>query len=128
MIPNSEILARPERRHFTADYKRRIIREAKACTQPGEVGALLRREGLYSSHLAEWRKTIKLAEEKALIPQRRGPKIVSDPRDAELARLRKEVDRLLQRLRHAEAIIGVQKKVSELLGITLAAPEFEEKK
>lgn len=116
-------MAKPERRHFTAEYKRRIVREADACTQPGEIGALLRREGLYSSLLTEWRRTVRLAEREALTPRKRGPKPAADAKEEEIARLRQEVDRLKDRLRQAEVIIDVQKKVAALLGNPIDAPK-----
>lgn len=116
---NPEVTPKPDRRQFTADYKRRIVREANACTRPGEVGALLRREGLYSSHLTSWRQALKAAEDTALSPHKRGPKVALDPRDTEVARLRQEVERLKGRLERAEVIIDVQKKLSGLLGMPL---------
>lgn len=127
-LPNPEVTPRPDRRRFTADYKRRIVREANACTQPGEVGALLRREGLYSSHLTTWRQALKAAEESALSPHKRGPKVTKDPRDAEIARLRQEVERLKSRLDKAEVIIDVQKKLAGLLGVPLNRQQPEETK
>jgi transposase len=72
--PDPEVAAAPKRRQFSAAYKRRIVREADACQVPGEVGALLRREGLYSSHLRHWRKQVEASGQAALAPERRGPK------------------------------------------------------
>ena len=91
-----------------------------ACTKAGELGALLRREGLYSSHLTSWRAQATRGELAGLEPKKRGPKPKSvDPRDKQLAALERENAKLKRRLEHAEAIIAVQKKVSQLLGIAL---------
>ena len=114
--PNPEVAERARRRQFTAAYKLRVLQEADACA-PGEVGALLRREGLYSSHLQTWRQQRDQGVLAALAPQRRGRPATS-ARDQELARLRRENEQLTQRLAAAEAIIDVQKKVSALLGLT----------
>ena len=108
-----EVVAKATRRRFTAAYKRKILRAADACTQPGAIGVLLRREGLYSSHLDKWRK--QRAQEQ-LGAQKRGRK--ADPQAAEVTRLRQENERLQARLQQAETIIAVQKKLSELLGLT----------
>jgi transposase-like protein len=91
------------------------LQEADACTQYGEVGALLRREGLYSSHLSTWRRQRQQGELQGLAPAKRGRK--ADPLAAENARLQRETERLKAQLARAELIIGVQKKVSELLGL-----------
>jgi transposase-like protein len=109
-----------KRRTFTAEYKRRILREADACTEPGEVGALLRREGLYSSHLTSWRKQRQRGELAGLSPKKRGRKGHSKTVSAkEYERLQRENRRLRQRLEQAELIIDIQKKASEMLGIPL---------
>ncbi|MCA9233080.1 MAG: hypothetical protein KDA57_20705 [Planctomycetales bacterium] len=122
--PASEVPEVPEkasRRRFDAEYKLRILDEADRCTEPGQLGELLRREGLYSSHLASWRKQQKEGALNGLREKKRGRKAKrQDPKDLELARLRREKRRLEDRLRQAETIIEVQKKVSELLGIPLA--------
>jgi transposase-like protein len=118
--PDPEVAALPKRRQFSAAYKRRIVREAKACQVPGEVGALLRREGLYSSHLTHWRKEIEASEQAALAPKRRGPK--PDLAKVESRRvevLEREVTRLRQKLGRAEQIIEAQKKLCELLGLPM---------
>lgn len=107
--PNPEVSPKPGRRRFTAEYKRRIVREADACTQLGEVGSLLRREGLYSSHVTGWRQSLRQAEEVALRAKKRGPKIKKDLKEDELGRLRRENDRLKDELRKAEVIIDIQK-------------------
>jgi transposase-like protein len=112
--PDTEVLAKPKRRTFTAAYKRRIVEEAAAC-EHGEVAALLRRERLYSSHLAKWRTQFAEGGVKAL-SSKRGPK----PRDrsaAEIDKLRKTNARLQKKLEQAELIIEVQKKVSALFAI-----------
>ena len=116
-VPDPEVVVKAERRRFTAEYKRRILQAADACTQPGEVGALLRREGLYSSHLTTWRGQRERGELQGLTPAKRGPK--ADPQAAEVARLQRENDRLQAQLERAELIIDVQKKVSQLLGLSL---------
>lgn len=118
---DSEVLERPRRRRFTAVYKLRIVQEADAAAEFKQVGALLRREGLYSSQLAVWRR---LRDTGALdaLGQPRGRK-PADPAVAELARMQHENARLARRLAVAEEIIAVQKKVSALLGIALEEPE-----
>jgi transposase-like protein len=124
-VPNPEVPAKAQRRKFTAEYKLRIVREAERCKQPGEVGALLRREGLYSSLLTAWRREMEQGARAALRSKKRGPKVrVVDPRVKELER---ENARLRKRLEHAEIIIAVQKKISELLGIPLESPDDEKK-
>ena len=112
-----EVLAKAGRRRFTAEYKRRVLQEADACTKPGELGALLRREGLYSSHLSAWRAARGRGELAGLSPRRRGPKAQPpDPRDKRIAELEREVRRLRER---AEGLVEVQKQRSQLLGIEL---------
>lgn len=118
--PETEVTEKAKRRRYSAEYKARILREADACTKPGELGALLRREGLYSSHLASWRGQASRGELAALEPKKRGPKPkVADSRDKQLAAQEREIAKLQRRLEQAQAIIEVQKKVSQLLGITL---------
>jgi transposase-like protein len=124
--PETEVSEKAKRRRFTAEYKARILRESEGCKQPGEIGALLRREGLYSSHLVAWREQARRGELAALSPQKRGPKAVPvDPRDKEIAGLRREIAQQTQRAERAEAIIEVQKKLSRLLGIVLPEPPEE---
>jgi transposase-like protein len=123
-VPDPEVVAKPERRHFAAEYKRRILQEAEACTQPGELGALLRREGLYSSHLTTWRRQRERGEWQGLTPAKRGRP--SSPEAAELAKLRRENERLRAQLERAELIIEVQKKVSQLLGLPTPAESDEQ--
>jgi transposase len=118
--PDPEVAALPKRRQFSAAYKRRIVREANACQVPGEIGALLRREGLYSSHLTHWRREVEIGENAALAPKPRGPK--PDLAKAESRRveaLEREVIRLRQKLGRAEQIIEAQKKLCELLGLPM---------
>jgi transposase len=115
-LPNPEIEPKANRRHFSAAEKLRILQEADECTEPGQVGALLRREGLYSSHLSNWRQLRDDGQLQALTPRQRGPKPTLDPQAQELARLKKENARLQARLAQAEMIIDVQKKVAQLLG------------
>ena len=111
----SEVLARAQRRRFGADYKRRILAEADQCHQSGQLGALLRREGLYSSHLTCWRQQ---RERGGLGTLKRG-KPAADPAVKEVARLQRENRRLQFRLNQAETIIAVQKKLCTLLGLPL---------
>jgi transposase-like protein len=118
--PETEVTEKAKRRRYTAEHKVRVLREADACTKAGELGALLRREGLYSSHLTSWRAQATRGELAGLEPKKRGPKPKAvDPRDKQLAALERENAKLKRRLEHAEAIIAVQKKVSQLLGISL---------
>lgn len=112
--------ARARRRRFTAAYKLRILQEAAHCAD-GQLGALLRREGLYSSHLEKWRRQRAQGALAALTPQRRGRRATTRA-EAELALLRQENERLTQQLAAAQTVIEIQKKVSVLLGLTLPAP------
>jgi transposase len=120
-LANPEVVERPRRRRFTAAYKLRIVQEADAAVEFKQVGALLRREGLYSSQLAVWRRSRDAGALSAL-GQPRGRK-PADPAVADLARLQRENAQLARRLAIAEEIIAVQKKVSALLGIALDEPE-----
>jgi transposase-like protein len=115
--PDPQVTPKAERRRFNAEYKLRILSEADACTERGQLGALLRREGLYSSHLEKWREQRARGALAGLTPQRRGRK--PDPQAAEVARLRRENAQLQARLQQAETIIEVQKKLSALLGLNL---------
>jgi transposase-like protein len=124
-IPDPEVVPKAKRRRFTAAYKLRIIREADACTEPGQIGALLRREGLYSSYLSKWRQQQKEGQLQALSSRKRGRKS-KDPSVAELAELRRENERLRARLEQTEIIIDVQKKLSKLLGLTADTTESDE--
>jgi transposase-like protein len=100
-----------------------VLAEADACTQRGEIGALLRREGLYRSHLAKWREQRRAGGVLGLEPQKRGPKV--DAQAAEVARLLRENERLQARLQQAETIIDVQKKLSTLLGLTMTEQDVK---
>jgi transposase-like protein len=123
--PDPEVVQRPVRRRFTADYKQRILAEVDAAADTRTVGRILRREGLYSSHLANWRKTRDQSQRTAFEPKKRGPKpSPKNPLQAENAKLTRENTRLNKKLRRAELIIDLQKKVSQILGITL--PVLEE--
>lgn len=123
-MPKSEVVAKAKRKRFTAAEKLRILREVEACQGSGEIGALLRREGIYSSYLSTWRKQRELGVLDGLAPRKRGPKL--DPQAIELARLRRENERLQERLRRAELIIDVQKKVARMLGETIEAPDLDD--
>jgi transposase-like protein len=123
-IPDPAVSEKPVRRRFTAEYKLRILREADRSTESGQLGALLRREGLYSSHLSTWRQQRDEGTLAGLTPKRRGRKATPDaPLIAENERLKRETQRLAAKLRQAETIIEVQKKLSEILGIPLPPPD-----
>ena len=116
-----EVVAKPERRRFTVEYKLKIVKEADACKNPGEVGALLRREGLYSSHLSAWRAARDRGELVGAGRRKRGPKAKErDERDGRIAELERENRCLKARAERAEALVEVQKKLSRLLGIDLS--------
>ncbi len=115
-----EVLAKAKRRRFTLEYKRRILREAARCRQPGEVGALLRREGLYSSHLSAWRAARDRGELGGQGARKRGPEAKRpDLRAQRIVQLEREIARWQKRAERAEALVEVQKKLSELLGVAL---------
>ena len=115
-----QVVAKAIRRHFTAAFKLRILREAEACSKPGELSALLRREGLYSSHLTDWKKARELGELEALEPKTRGRKPIEvDPRDLKIAELEHQLARLTVRAERAEALVGLQKKLVQMLGRSL---------
>jgi transposase-like protein len=121
-----EVLAKAKRRNFTASYKLWMLAEADKCRQqPGQIGALLRREGLYSSHLTTWQRQREAGQMAGLKPQKRGRK--ANEEAAENIQLRHENKRLTRQLEQAELIIEAQKKLSEILGITLAQPKDGEK-
>jgi transposase len=116
----TEVTGKAKRRRFSAQEKLRILKQADACTKPGEQGALLRREGLYSSHLTEWRRARDAGELNALEPKKRGRKPAAiNPLEREVTELKRALAKAEARAQHAEAIVAVQKKVSELLGIQL---------
>lgn len=122
--PNPEVVARAKRRRFTGEYKQRILTQTDAAKGSGEMGAVLRREGLYSSHLTKWRRERKDGILDGLAPQKRGPKSKANPLASENQKLRRDNERLADRLRKAEIVIDVQKKVAMLLGRPF--PETEE--
>jgi transposase-like protein len=116
--PDPEVAEKRPRRKFTAKYKLRILAEADVCTQPGQMGALLRREGLYSSNLTTWRQQREKGILQAMAPKKRGRKQkVKNPLAKKVAQLEKENQRLQQKLKKADLIIEAQKKMSEILGI-----------
>ncbi len=115
-IPDPEVVPKAKRRKFSAEYKRRILEEADNCTEPGQIGALLRREGLYSSHLSTWRRQRDQGLVQALSPKKRGRKR-KDELEREVAKLQRENEQLQTSLEQAEMIIEVQKKLSEVLGL-----------
>jgi transposase-like protein len=112
-----EVLAKATRRRFTAEYKQKILQEADACSAPGAIGALLRREGLYSSYLTTWRAQRERGELAGLTPKKRGPAPQpKNPLAGRVAALEREVSRYKLRAERAEALVDLQKKVAELLG------------
>ena len=124
--PSPEVLEKPVRRRFSVEYKLKILAEADACFKTGQLGELLRREGLYSSHLSTWRKQREEGALAGLTPKRRGRKAKpKNPLSDEVTRLQRENERLKKHLRQAELIIDVQKKVSEMLDIPLKTPDDE---
>jgi transposase-like protein len=123
-MPKTEVVAKAKRKQFSAAEKLRILREVDACQGSGEIGALLRREGIYSSYLSTWRRQRERGELDGLAPQRRGPK--PDPQAAEIARLKRENERLQKRLQQAELIIDFQKKAAQLFGGRLETPDQDD--
>ena len=114
---NVQVVAKARRRVFTAEYKRRILKAADACATPGAVGALLRREGLYSSHLVVWRRARARGELAALTPKKRGRKAVPvDARDRKIAELERQLAEMTGRAQRAEALVDAQKNLAALLG------------
>ena len=127
-VVETEVTEKAKRRGFTAEYKRKVLAEADGCTKSGEIGALLRREGLYSSHLASWRKAVR---DRGLLggleARKRGPKAASmDGRDLKIAALEKRAVKLQRELDRATAVIEIQKKVAALLGNPI--PKTDEEK
>jgi len=120
--PDPEVSAKPKRRQFTAAYKARIVEEVQQCTEQGQIGAILRREGLYSSAITLWRRQYQSGALRALKDDKRGRKPIRDARDQEMERLRKENERLNKKLVQAELIIDIQKKVAALLGNPIETP------
>jgi transposase len=118
-VPNAEVVEKAQRRIYTAEYKLRILQETDTCSE-GQIGAILRREGLYSSHLTCWRRQREAGQLAALTDNKRGRKPTPEnPLSAEVERLRRENERLSQRLQQAELIMDIQKKASAILNITL---------
>ena len=112
VVPDPEVPEKTARRKFTAAYKLRILKEAESCSEYGQLGALLRREGIYSSSLSLWRRQVA----QGLIPKKRGPVVrKADPLIRRNAELERENKKLAHKLKQAELIISVQKKVAELL-------------
>jgi transposase len=126
LVPDSEVVARPVRRRFTAEYKRSILDQADAAQDFGLIGSLLRREGLYSSHLGTWRRQRKQGELDALTPKKRGPKVVVSPLVKKNRELQAANARLTKKLKNAELIIEVQKKVAALLGNPIPNIQIDE--
>jgi transposase-like protein len=122
---DAEVPAKAKRRSFTADYKKRILAEADAVAEPGAIGALLRREGLYSSHLTTWRQERAAGIDHAF-SKKRGPKVRRNAMAEENAKLRRQNERLTEELRKAQLIIDVQKKVAALLGRTMPEIDLED--
>ena len=122
-----EVVAHPVRRHFSAEFKRQVLEEADACAGgEGEIGAVLRRHGLYSSHLVTWRRQRKEGTLAGLAPRKRGRKPApKNPLAATVANLERENAKLTARAERAERLVELQKKVSELLGIALPSPDDE---
>jgi transposase len=125
--PDPEVSEKAVRRHFTVEYKLNILQQADACRDERGIGALLRREGLYSSHLTTWRRQRDRGILSGLQPKQRGRKTnLIHPLQVENLQLRKESNRLQRRLKRAELIIDIQKKISQMLGIPLKNPELGE--
>ncbi len=118
-LPDPEVAAKPKRRRFTAEYRLRVLEEADRCTEPGAVGQLLRREGLYSSHLTAWRKARRNGALRGLASKKRGAKPKArNPLEAKVRELESKVERLEEELHKAHTILDVQEKVAGLLGFS----------
>lgn len=125
-IPDPEVTEKKPRRRFTASYKLRILQEVDNCIEPGSVGRILRREGLYSSNLTDWRRARDRGLLEAMSPRKRGRKSKQkNPLIGEVARLQKENQKLGHKLKRAELIIEAQKKISQILGIQQNLDEIE---
>jgi transposase len=126
--PDPEVVPTAKRRSFSKAEKLRILADADACVAPGDIGALLRREGIYSSHLATWRKQRQVAGEALLVERKRGPKVnPAAAQDRRVLELEKEVGKLRDKLAKADLIIDVQKKLSILLGLSTSDTTGEPK-
>ena len=127
VVPNPEVPEKASRRSYTAEYKRRILREAEVCKEQGQVGALLRREGLYSSNLTAWRRQAERGTLDALSSKKRGPKAQKpDPFVRRITEQEKEIQKLRARLRKAELIIEAQKKIAEIFQLSHDQKEGED--
>jgi transposase-like protein len=124
-IADPEVTEKTQRRRFTAEYKRRIVAEADKCRKPGELGALLRREGLYSSHLANWRAARDRDGKVGLEPKKRGPtaKAKPDDKDRKIIELECELAKARARAERAEFLVDMQKKMAQLLGREISEEE-----
>jgi transposase len=124
VVPPTEVRPKGKRRTFSAEFKRAILAEVDACTKPGAIGAVLRREGLFSSHLVEWRAVRARGELDALAPKKRGPEAAPAPdtRAREIEDLKRQLAKATIRAERAEALIDIQKKVAALLGTPLEDP------
>ena len=126
VVPNPEVPEKARRRNYTAEYKRLILREAEAYKKQGQVGALLRREGLYSSNLTAWRHQVERGTLDALSSKKRGPKAQkTDPSVRHIAEQEKEIHKLQAKLRKAELIIDAQKKIAEIFQLLRDQKEGE---
>ena len=126
MVQDTEVMAKAKRRRFSASEKLRVLKAADACTETGEIAALLRREGLYSSHLAEWRKARAAGELDGLAPRKRGRKPAPvNPMEKEVVELKRALAKAEARATRAEALVELQKKISQLLGIPQPGTEDE---
>ena len=124
VVPDSEVPEKAVRRHFTGEYNRRILKDAEGCKELGRVGALLRREGLYSSHLITWRRQAERGTLEALSPKKRGPKEKKiDPSLHRIDELGKTIQKLEHKLRQAELIMAAQKKIAEIYQLPLDPKE-----
>ena len=124
--PDPEVPEKKPRRNFTAQYKLRILEEAEACAGTGQIGAVLRREGLYYSNLTTWKRQKEEGLLEALSPKKRGRKVKEkNPLSQKVTQLERENERLRKKLKQAETIIDVQKKISEILGISQEVTEDE---
>jgi transposase len=126
--PDPEVVAKAKRRRFTADYKQQILTKADAAAEHGGIGALLRRERLYSSHLTKWRRERAASIRQGLEPRKRGPKSKRNPLAEENQKLQRANERLTEQLRKAEIVIDVQKKVGALLGWPIPDPDPDQER
>lgn len=127
LLEDPEVPEKATRRQYTADYKLKVLRELDGCKQPGDIGAVLRREGLYSSVITNWRRQRERGELDGLGRKSRDRKeaALRERKDREIRQLRRENARLERRLKQAHTVIEVQKKISEMLNIPLSNPESE---